>query len=46
MITYVVAGYGDLSAVVKIDSSGPSYHIIAMCTDEATAGVIAAALNG
>ena len=45
MITYAVAAFGDQFAVIKIDSSGPSYSIIAVCTSESAAGAIAAALN-
>lgn len=45
MITYAVAGYGDRFAVIKVNSSGPSYAIIAVCTSESDATAIAAALN-
>lgn len=45
MITYVVAGYGDRYAVVKVNSSGPSYTVIAICTSESAASEIAAALS-
>lgn len=45
MITYVVASYGDRFAVVKINSSGPSYAVIAVCTSETDAGAIVSALS-
>lgn len=45
MITYAYAGYGDLTAVIRINSSGPSYVIIAVCTSEADAIAIVTALN-
>lgn len=45
MITYAVANYGDRFAVLKVDSSGPSYHVIAVCTSESDANAIVAALS-
>lgn len=47
MITYVVAVFAtaDQWAVVKVNSSGPSYTVVAVCTSESDATAIAAALN-
>lgn len=45
MITYVVASFGDRYAVVKVNSSGPSYAVIAVCTSESDATAIVGALS-
>jgi len=47
MVTYVKASFEPgRYAVIRVNSSGPSYSVIAVCGTEQDAIDIAAALNG